>query len=319
VTGEKMMRIIDMKRKFYIIPYSMKSLNLSDDEFMDIVKEIGYDGIELWGVLTEEYAKKAECRGLEIVHASLPYKNDGTVDEKYVAFIKSKGIQEVSMQNAEKSQKMRAMFQELMNTDNQNFRYKGIPGAFGNYDMALQAAGESRIEAEIAARFGLKIYYHNHTHEYRVDHGEYVMDTFLRNTPDNVVMELDVGWALCAGIDVIAWMKKWAGRIGSLHVKPCNWRIGPEAIGMTCPEPPLDEGITRDHMQANQAFAESPQGPMSLNICDWASIFETAESVGCSTFIHERERIYLPGDPLACIRADYDYIRNCLNTLKNSF
>jgi sugar phosphate isomerase/epimerase len=304
-----------MKRKLYIAPISLRALEMTDDRSMDIVSEIGYDGIEAWGILTEEYVAKADSRGLEIVHAGLPYQADGSVDEQYVAWIRSRGIREVSMTNPQTAKEMQKFFQEFRDTENQAFRYRGLPGQFGSYETALQAAEEKKREAEIAARFGLSIFYHNHTHEFRIDRGSYVMDTFLANTPDNVVVELDLGWALCAGVDVIAWMKKWPGRIGSLHIKACNWVIGPEALGMTCPASPLAEGITRDHMQANQTFAESPQGPMTQSISDWTPIIAAAEAVGCTTFIHERERIYLPGDPLTCIREDYAYIRSCLDKL----
>jgi sugar phosphate isomerase/epimerase len=111
-------------------------------------------------------------------------------------------------------------------------------------------------------------------------------------------------------------MKKWKGRIGCLHVKACNWAVGPEALGMICPVPPLEEGITRDHQQANQAYAEWVQGPMERNTVDWTEIFETAEAAGCTTFIHERERVYIPGDIIASVKADFAYIRKCLDAMK---
>ena len=115
------------------------------------------------------------------------------------------------------ARRMRGGMRGLGNMADENYRFKGLPGTFGSYDMAMKAAESKRKEAEIAAKYGFRIYYHNHTHEFRVDHGEYVMDTFLKNTPDNIVMELDVGWALTAGVDVIDFIKKWKGRIGCLH------------------------------------------------------------------------------------------------------
>lgn len=304
-----------MNRKFHITPYTLKSLNLDPDAFLELAQTIGYDGIEVSGCLQEEYAAKAASRGLAIVHAGLPFDTYGWVDEDYVTFLKYQGVRDVAAINASLANQMQSLFRELHNPDNLSFRYRGIPGAFGTREAALRAAEAAGREAATAAEYGLRIIYHNHTHEYRVEQGEYIMDTYLANTPDNVVMQLDVGWALCAGVDVIAWMKRWPGRIASLHVKPCNWVIGPEALGMTCPLPGDDEGITRDHMQAIQAYAESPQGPMELNICDWTSIFEAAEAAGCTTFIHERERIYLAGGMLDCVKADYRHIRHCLDNM----
>ncbi|HAL74790.1 MAG TPA: hypothetical protein DCM45_06855 [Clostridiales bacterium] len=220
----------------------------------------------------------------------------------------------MAMINTETARSLQSLFQSIRG-DDPAFRYRGIPGAFGTYDMAMRAAEQGQREAAIASRYDLKVIYHNHTHEFRIDHGDYVLDTYLKNTPDTVMLQLDVGWALCAGVDLITWMRKWPGRIESLHVKPCNWVIGPEALGMTCPLPLNDLGITRDHLQANQAYAESPQGPMELNIVDWTSIFNTADDMGCTTFIHERERIYISGDILACIREDISRLRACLDAM----
>ncbi len=304
-----------MKRKLLITPFSLISLDLSDAECMRIASEIGFDGLEINKVLTPEFANLADEQGLELVHPQLPYEPDGTVDERYIDFLLARGLTEVSMMNTETAQQMHCLFHAIRNEPEETFRYKGLPAAFGSYDMAMRAAETAQFEARIAAKYGLKVFYHNHTHEFRIDHGEYIMDTYLKNTPDNVVMQVDVGWALCAGIDLLAWMARWSGRIGSLHVKSCNWVIGPEALGMTCPRDGQTEGITRDHMSANQAFAESPQGPMALNIVDWTDIFSVAESIGCRALIHERERIYIPGDILACVREDYRHLRQCLDSM----
>ncbi len=284
---------------------------------LDTIKDLGFDGVEANRVLTREFVREAQKRDLEVIHPTVIYEPDGSVDEKYMDFIKSLTLTDVSMLNSRIAAEMKTLFHNMRTLPDSDFRYKGIPGSFGSYDQALRAAESARLEAEIAAQYGLRVFYHNHTHEFRVDRGAYVMDIYLQNTPDHVVMQLDVGWALCAGIDVLSWMKKWPGRIGSLHVKPCNWVIGPEALGMTCPLPPLDrEGITRDQMQAIQTYAESPQGPMSLNIVDWAEIFQTAISLGCETFIHERERIYIKDDVLACVREDFGFLRNCLDKME---
>ena len=300
-----------MKRKLYISPFSLNSLQLTDSDFLDQARRLGFDGIEVERLLKPEYADAAEQRGLALVHARLPYETDGRVDEDYIKLLKERGIREVAMINTETAQRLQSLFQAIRG-DDPAFRYRGIPGAFGSYDTAMLAAEQGQREADIAGRYGLKVIYHNHTHEFRIDRGDYVLDTYLKNTPDSIMLQLDIGWALCAGVDVLTWMRQWPGRIASLHVKPCNWVIGPEALGMTCPLPPDDVGITRDHMQAIQAYADSPQGPMALNIVDWTSLFTVAEEMGCMTFIHERERIYIPGDILACVREDYAHLRACL-------
>ena len=145
-----------MRRKLYITPFSLNSLKLTDVEFLDLAKQLGFDGVESINVLTPEFASGAEERGLEIVHAQLPYEPDFTVDEKYIEFIKAKGITEVSMINTTIALEMRSFFQTLMNEPDSDFRYKGLPGAFGSYESAMRAAEIGQKEARVAAEYGLK-------------------------------------------------------------------------------------------------------------------------------------------------------------------
>ncbi len=80
---------------------------------------------------------------------------------------------------------------------------------------------------------------------------------------------------------------------------------------MLCPIPPLETGISDDHKNANQNYAESPQGPMEKSICNWGEIIQAAEEAGCHTFIVERERNYC-GDMIRCLQEDHDFIRSCM-------
>jgi|GEM_PF-3819097 len=48
-----------MKRNLYITPYSLNSLRLSDDEFLDQACQLGFDGIEVDRLLKPKYADAA--------------------------------------------------------------------------------------------------------------------------------------------------------------------------------------------------------------------------------------------------------------------
>ena len=294
-----------MATDLYVIPYSFKSLKLDTEPMMRLVKEIGFDGVE-GGSLTPEYLELLDKYGLKCVNFRVELEPDGTLsDEKLRLLEQYNQGKFVSIVDPN----MGAMFKAMMGE-----YYKGIPGAFGTFEGAKEAAEKANENARILGRYGLSTLYHNHTHEFRVDHGEYVMDTYLRHTDDNIKMEFDVGWGLTAGIDPIYWMGRWHGRIGALHIKSCNWALSPEALGMTCPVPPLEIGISQDQKNIQQAYAEGPQGPMEKSICDWRAVINAARDAGCGTFIIERERIYNdPQDIVACLQADHDYIRSCLD------
>ncbi len=61
--------------------------------------------------------------------------------------------------------------------------------------------------------------YHNHTDEFAPLEGQVPMDYFFGRTSRDVIMQLDVGHCVRAGADPVAYLKKFAGRARSVHVK----------------------------------------------------------------------------------------------------
>ena len=293
-----------MSKDLYLIPYSLTSLQASQEQQLRIAKEIGFDGVE-GGRLTPEYLELLDKYGLKCVNFMVSPEPDGSLSDETLRLLEQ--------YNQSKFVGVMTPGMDRLFLGRMEGGYKGIPGAFGTFQDAITAAEKANATARKVAPYGYGTLYHNHTHEFRVDHGEFVMDTYLRHTDDNHKMEFDVGWALTAGIDPIYWMQRWPGRIGALHIKSCNWALNPEALGMSCPVPPLEVGISKDQQDIQQAYAEGPQGPMEKSICDWRAVIQAAREAGCETFVIERERIYNePKDIIACLQADHDWIRGCL-------
>ena len=92
--------------------------------------------------------------------------------------------------------------------------------------------------------------FHNHQVEFRpLENGERPMDILARNTPKDVVLQLDAGTAVEVGADPVAWIKANPGRIKSIHLK--DWgKAGAYTV----------------------AFGEGD--------VPWKPLFEAAESVG---------------------------------------
>jgi sugar phosphate isomerase/epimerase len=75
---------------------------------------------------------------------------------------------------------------------------------------------------------GLLAGFHNHRIEWLpLDGGQRVMDVLAANTPQEFVLQFDVGTCLEAGADPIAWINAHPGRIRSVHLK--DWAPGAEA------------------------------------------------------------------------------------------
>ena len=94
--------------------------------------------------------------------------------------------------------------------------------------------------------------FHNHQVEWKpFESGERPMDVLAKNTPKDVVLQLDAGTAVEMGVDPVAWIKANPGRIKSIHLK--DWGKG-EGRGYTV------------------AFGEGD--------VQWKALFQAAESTG---------------------------------------
>jgi sugar phosphate isomerase/epimerase len=71
---------------------------------------------------------------------------------------------------------------------------------------------------------GMRPGFHNHQTEFRALEGTMPMEVLAKNTPKEVVLQLDIGTCLEAGVDPVAWINKNPGRILSIHCK--DWTKG---------------------------------------------------------------------------------------------
>jgi sugar phosphate isomerase/epimerase len=100
-------------------------------------------------------------------------------------------------------------------------RVQGLDGWKGVAEK-LNAGAEKMKAAGIRAGF------HNHKSEFVAIEGKMPMEVLAAETGKNVVLQLDVGTCVEAGVDPIAWIKKNPGRFASIHCK--DWSKDP-AIG----------------------------------------------------------------------------------------
>ncbi len=102
--------------------------------------------------------------------------------------------------------------------------YFVIPG----YSVEFTTAGVQQMceyfnkVGRLAAEYGLKLGYHNHSHEYQMlqDKEQPMWEYLVENTdPELVCFELDVYWCTKAGKDPVEYLKKYPSRIELLHIK----------------------------------------------------------------------------------------------------
>lgn len=95
-----------------------------------------------------------------------------------------------------------------------------VPGAdLDNLDKTIERLGKVHKKAQKA---GMKVGFHNHTREFDLVDGKTKFDRIFSGTPDDFLVQLDIGWASRAGQDVPAILRKYGKRIETVHVKESN-------------------------------------------------------------------------------------------------
>lgn len=131
---------------------------------------------------------------------------------------------------------------------------------------------------------GIQFAYHNHNFEFVTLEGKVPYDVMLEGTdPALVKLEVDLFWITFAGADPLAYFSRYPGRFPLVHVKDMTPKPSPDAT------------------------AESVMVDVGKGSIDWKGIFARAQTAGIRHYFVEHDQ---PADPLASIRASYNYLRD---------
>ena len=98
----------------------------------------------------------------------------------------------------------------------------------GTVDDWKRLAAALSAASDALRPHGLLAGYHNHDAEWAMlDGGQRIMELVAANTPNDFVLQLDVGTCVKAGADPVAWIRANPGRIRSAHLK--DWAPGTAA------------------------------------------------------------------------------------------
>jgi sugar phosphate isomerase/epimerase len=90
---------------------------------------------------------------------------------------------------------------------------------------------KAKLFNELAAKVkpgGMWVGYHAHAHDFEKFDGESAWDAFFGNTKQEVIMQLDTSNCCDGGADPVAVLKKYPGRVRSIHIKAHGG--GPDAV-----------------------------------------------------------------------------------------
>jgi sugar phosphate isomerase/epimerase len=108
-------------------------------------------------------------------------------------------------------------------------KYTAIPGFFPKNPRAGDWPEMARGLNEVAEKFrgsGIRVGYHNHSHELRRFDGKVALQTLLEHFLPEIWMEIDTYWIQHGGGDPMAWIERVAGRIPCVHLK--DMAMGPD-------------------------------------------------------------------------------------------
>lgn len=137
------------------------------------------------------------------------------------------------------------------------------PDRWTTPDGVAHTAELLNAAAAAAKGFGLRVGYHNHSHEFVTEiDGVTAYERFVADLDESVCLELDVYWAAVGGQDVPALIERLGPRLTALHVKDGPLVAEPFASGRpfdptTLGQVPAGQGaIPLDAIVSVATFAE---------------------------------------------------------------
>lgn len=94
------------------------------------------------------------------------------------------------------------------------------PSRWQTAESVDEIAAQLNEAATVAAKYGVRVGYHNHAHELEstID-GVTALEYFASKLDDGVVLELDTYWVAVGGQDPVELLAKLGDRVVALHVK----------------------------------------------------------------------------------------------------
>lgn len=145
------------------------------------------------------------------------------------------------------------------------------------------SAGWKALGQELAAigkvvtAEGLRFGWHNHHFEFKQTvGGAYPMDILLTEAPD-MLWEVDLAWVVRGTQDPLSWLKRYASRIDTCHIKDIA---------------PAGECVDED------GWADVGHGTMN-----WAALVPVMREIGVKLFVLEHDK---PNDPARFVRRSMD-------------
>lgn len=171
--------------------------------------------------------------------------------------------------------------------------------AMGSLDLVIDFARTAEEMARRLGDVGVDLYYHNHHIEFAKYDGRYMLD-IIADTAPTIGLELDVHWIHRGGLDPVAVLAKYAGRVRLVHLK--DYRIGHFPTSAVEFLAAGDVGAFMSAFTGVVQFAEVGEGTL-----DWTRIIEQALASGAEYLLVEQDDTY-GRDPFESLAISRDHL-----------
>lgn len=155
--------------------------------------------------------------------------------------------------------------------------------------------------AEAVRAAGMVLQYHNHDFEFEIVDGKYLLDRLYESVaPELLQTQLDTCWVNVGGANPVEYVKKYANRVPTLHLKDfagCKSKNMYALIG-------IDEDKKKE-TEGNFEFRPAGKG-----LQDFAAIVKAAEESGTEWLIVEQDEPSMGFSTLECARESAEYLLN---------
>lgn len=160
--------------------------------------------------------------------------------------------------------------------------------------------------ADLLAKNGMKLGYHNHDFEFDKVDGKYIHDYIFDAVPaDKIEPELDTCWVHYAGIRPEDKIREFAGRVTIVHLKDfvCKNLGGGPVYDLI----DTDGNAMKKPSREDNGFEFRPCG---MGLQNFAEILKACEESGTETVIVEQDKTYGGMSELEAAKIAREYLKN---------
>ena len=245
------------------------------DATLKAVAEMGYDCVEFAGYFdhtAEEVKAMCEKYGLEPVSVHQGHSVFLDDPENSVNYLKTLGVKYCAIPHVSPE------------------RWKE------EYDVLID---EIKKVGKLLKDNGIKLMYHNHDFEFKKIDGEYALDILYKEvSPDLLQTQLDTCWVNVGGENPAEYVKKYAGRIPTVHLKDFAGSKSEKMYALI--------GIDDDKKTETKGTFEFR--PLGKGLQDFKSIVKAADEGGAEWFIVEQDSPSMGYTPLECAKISVEYL-----------